>query len=129
MNKVIVLTGRSLLTQGIASSLRGSTQSMEVETIDATRADLIEVLETLQPEIIIMETSQERGDYTCSLQRLFEILPNLIVMEVNLSNSSVLLIRSNLYNAPGFASLLSVIENVRTNLSDVFSPVPTLQHE
>jgi hypothetical protein len=129
MKKVIVLTGQSLLTQGIVSNLRESSISVDMETLDFSRPDLIETLIDLKPEIVILESSQSLANHGCSLQYLFEALPSLIVMEVNLKTSSVQLIRSHLYDASGFASLLNVIENVRTNLRDTFVPMPTLQHE
>ncbi len=126
MNKVIVLTGHSLLTQGIVSNLREASYSMEVEALDASRPDLFETLATLRPKIIILESSEQHAEQGCSLQRLFEVLPDLIVIEVNLKNTSVQLICSNLYNTTGFASLLNVIENVRTNLRDALTPAATL---
>jgi hypothetical protein len=129
MKKVVVLTGQSLLTQGIISNLRDSSVSLEMETLEIERPDLLETLIGLHPEIIILETSQSLADHGCSLQYFFDALPNLIVMEVNLKNSSVQLIRSDLYDTSGFAGLLNVIENVRANLPDTNIPVPTLQHD
>ena len=129
MKKVVVLTGQSLLTQGIISNLRDSSVSLELETLDLERPDLLETLIELRPEIVILESSQSLTNHGCSLQYLFDALPNLIVMEVNLKTSSVQLIRSDLYDASGFAGLLNVIENVRTNLRDTLIPTPSLQHE
>lgn len=129
MSKVVVLTGQSLLAQGIISNLRKSSFSLEVESLDIERADLVDTLVLLKPEIVIMEASQRQRDESCSLNRLFELLPNLIVLEVNLNNSSVQLIRSDLYDAGGFAGLLNVIGSARTNFRDVFTPQPTMQHE
>ena len=129
MDKVVVLTGHSLLAQGIISNLRKSSSSLEVEALDVACPDLVNALALIQPQIVIMEASLRQNDPDCSLNRLFEVLPNLIVLEVNLNNSSIQLIRSDLYDAGGFAGLLNVLDNVRTNFRDVFTPLPTMQHE
>jgi hypothetical protein len=101
-----------------------------VESLDANSIDVIDRLAYLQPEVVIMDSSQWRDSHSCSLNRLFEILPNLIVLEVNLNNSSVQLIRSGIYDASGFAGFLNVLDSVRTNLRDAFIPMPTMQpHE
>jgi hypothetical protein len=129
VSKVVVLTGHSLLAQGIISNLRKSSFSLEVESLDIERADLVNTLVLLNPEIVIMEASQWQNDGNCSLNRLFEVLPNLIVLEVNLNNSSIQLIRSDLYDVGGFAGLLNVLGSARSNLREVFTPLPTMQHE
>ena len=100
---------------------------MDVEILEANQPNLVETLALLQPEIVIMEASHPQD---CSLNRLFDVLPNLIVMEVSLNASSVQLIRSDRYDASGFAGFLSVLESVRANLNDALNPMPTLQpHE
>ena len=129
MTKVVVITGHSLLAQGIISNLRKSSHSLEVESLDANRPDLVDMLVVLQPEIVVMEASPWQNGQGCSLNRLFEALPNLIVLEVNLNTSSVQMIRSGLYDASGFAGFMNVLEGVRTNLRDVFTPMSSMQHE
>ena len=127
MNKVVVLTGQSLLAQGIILNLRKFSDSLTVESLEVNRPDLVETLALLQPEIIIMEASN--NGQGCSLNRLFEVLPNLIVVEVNLKTSSMQLIRSGLYDASGFVGFMNVLEGVRTTPRDVFAPMSTMHHE
>ncbi|MEW5941420.1 MAG: hypothetical protein AB1750_17280 [Chloroflexota bacterium] len=129
MSKVVVITGHSLLAQGIISNLRKSSHALTVESLDAARPDLVDTLVLLQPEIVIKEAAPWQNEQGCSLNRLFEALPNLIVLEVNLNTSSVQLIRSGLYDASGFAGLMNVLEGVRANLRDVFAPMSTMPHE
>lgn len=128
VSKVIVLTSHSLLAQGIIANLRRSSLSLEVETLDANHPNLVDTLALMQPEIIITESTQWKVSEACSLSHLFEVLPSLIVLEVNLNNSNVQLIRSDRYDASGFAGFLQVLENVRANLPGIFNPpMPTMQ--
>lgn len=127
--KVLVLAGESLLTQGLIANLRKSSVSLEVETLDLDRADLIEAVASRAPDIIVLESPLSAAPDNFPFNRFFEILPRLIILEVNLNKSSVQIIRSDLYEAPGFAGFLDVIQTVNSNPNGLFAPLSALTHE
>ncbi|GER80830.1 MAG: hypothetical protein JETCAE02_26760 [Anaerolineaceae bacterium] len=127
--KILVLTGRSLLVQGIISNLQKTSASLEMETADAGRADLLEWMAERQPDIVILESSLRGQPNGCPFNRFFEILPHLIVLEVNLNNSSVQMIRSDLYETSDFADFLGMIQSVKSSPHGLFAPLSATTHE
>ena len=112
MKKVVVLTDYSLLAQGIASRLRQSSRSLEVIVLDFRQANVLEELVKLQPQAVIYGSRDVEKSDQCPLGSLFNVLPNLMVIELSLDNSNIQLIRGGQYNAAEFTDLVSMLEDV-----------------
>jgi chemotaxis response regulator CheB len=121
---VVLLSDPSLLTQGIVLRLRHSFCGQEIETIDSHRPDLLEALIQVNPQVIILDVSNKSIAEICPLHRIFNALPNVILMEINLENSQIQVIRSDHYDAGGFTDLLQLIERVRANFSNTLNTFP-----
>jgi hypothetical protein len=123
VKKVVVLTDYSLLAQGIASRLRQSSRSLEVEVVDFRQADVLEEIIKMQPQVVIYGSRDVEKSNTCPLGSLFNALPNLMVIEVNLDNSNVQLIRSGQYNAADFSGLVRMLEDVSGNFPELVAAI------
>jgi len=123
MKKVVVLTDYSLLVQGIASRLRQSAHSLEVELVDFRQANVLETLINLQPQVVILESTDVEKSSMCSLGSLFEALPNLVVIELNLENSNIHMIRGDQYQAMDSTDLLRVLDDVNGHFPEVFAAI------
>ena len=59
----------------------------------------------------------------CSLGSLFNALPNLMVIELNLDHSTVQLIRSGQYNPTDITSLVAMLEGNNNNFPEVLATI------
>ena len=123
MKKVVVLTDYSLLVQGIASRLRQSAHSLEVELVDFRQANVLETLIKIQPQVVILESRDVEKSSMCSLGSLFEALPNLVVIELNLEKSNIHMIRGDQYQAMDSTDLLRVLDDVNGHFPEVFAAI------
>jgi hypothetical protein len=53
--KVVVLTGRSLFTEGVISKLRRSSQVRSFDVIDMCQPDPLRMIEALRPDVIVVD--------------------------------------------------------------------------
>jgi DNA-binding NarL/FixJ family response regulator len=123
MKKVVVLTDYSLLAQGIASRLRQSSRSLEVEVVDFRQPGVLDTLIQLQPQVVIFESRDVESSSMCSLGSLFNALPNLVVVELNLDNSNIQLIRGGQYKAIDSTDLLRVLDDLGGHFPNVLAVV------
>lgn len=99
IKKVVVLTGDSLLVQGLASRLRGYAHVFDVRMVDLASPDPLQQVAALQPEIIIFDEGDFK-DATCpSLVDFMNSLPDVILLELRLDNPNVQLIQSTRFKA------------------------------
>jgi len=123
LKKIVVLTDYSLLVQGIASRLRQSFHSLDVEEVDFNQPDLLQVLVQQNPQVIICGSYGQGQPLSCDLSSLFNLLPNLVVIEVNLENSNVQMIRSGQYNAADISGLVTMLESSGGSVQEIPSPL------
>jgi len=123
MKKVVVLTDYSLLAQGIASRLRKSSRSLDVEVLDFRQANMLDELVKLQPQVVICGSRDLEKSELCPLGSLFNALPNLTVIEVSLDSSNIQLIRGGRYNAAEFSDLVSMLEDVSGKYPEILAAV------
>jgi hypothetical protein len=123
MKRVVVLTDYSLLAQGLVSRLRQSSQSLEMVVLDFCQPDLLEELVRQQPQVVIYGSQNVEMSNHCPLGRLFDLLPNLMVIEVNLEKSNIQLIRGGEYKSAGFPELVNILEDVSGRFSETVPAV------
>lgn len=123
MKKVVVLTDYSLLAQGIASRLRQSSRSLDVIVLDFRQADVLNEVVRLQPQVVIYGSRDVEQSDRCPLGSLFNALPYLTVIELNLDSSNVQLIRGGQYNATDCTDLVSMLEDVSGKYPEVVAAV------
>ena len=123
MKKVVVLTDYSLLAQGITSRLRQSSSSLEVMVLDFRQANVMEELLRIQPQVVIYGSRDVEKSDRIPLGSLFNILPNLMVIELNLDNSNIQLIRGGQYNAADSTDLVSMLEDVSGKFPEIIAAI------
>jgi DNA-binding NarL/FixJ family response regulator len=123
MKRVVVLTDYSLLAQGIASRLRQSSRSLQVDVVDFRQPNVLDSLVQLQPQVVIFESRDVEKSNMCSLSSLFNALPNLVVIELNLDNSNIHLIRGGQYNAIDCTDLLRVLDDASGHFPEILAAI------
>jgi hypothetical protein len=110
IKKVVVLTGDSLLVQGLASRLRGYAHVFDVRMVDLASPDPLQQVAALQPEIIIFDEGDFK-DATCpSLVDFMNSLPDVILLELRLDNPNVQLIQSTRFKASTTDDLVQLFQ-------------------
>lgn len=121
MKKVVILTDYSLLAQGIASRLRQSSHSLDVELVDFRRPDVLNEVVRLMPQVVIFASREVENSNICPLRELFDSLPNLLVIKVSLDDSNIQLIQSGQYRAADFSDLVHLLEDVSGSFPEIAS--------
>jgi hypothetical protein len=116
VSNVAVLMGQSLLAQGIVSRLRQSAPALEVEVVDIDLPDVFERLASIQPRTLIVEADAMANSPYCTFDSLFQVFPNLTVIEVRLDTPKMQLIQSGQVDSSGFGDLLQILERSNANL-------------
>ena len=111
MKKVVVLTGNSLLAQGMVSRLRQYSRLLELLEVDLTTPNSLRQVSDFQPEIIIFD----ENDFTDSRQPLFvnllNTIPDAILVELRMENPNVQMIQSVRYTASSADELVQLFKS------------------
>ena len=119
MMNVSILSDQSLLTQGIISRLNNSVPALNIQTIEIGQADAVDQLVNSQPDVVILESKELSNSTVFPLNRLFSVLPHLVLIEVNIETSDIQVIRSNQYAASGITDMLDMLQNGNNSLPEV----------
>jgi chemotaxis response regulator CheB len=121
MMNVAILSDQSLLTQGIISRLHNSAPSVEVQMVEIDQPDVFEKLVGLQPDVVILESKELVNSAIFPMNQLFSVLPQLVIMEVNIETSDIQIIRSNQYAASGITDMLKMLQNANGGFPGVIT--------
>lgn len=77
---VIILSSHSLLAEGIARRLQEYLQSADLEIVDPRQADALARIGTLQPSIVILDTTDSEVAEHCPLGKLLLSFPEVRVI-------------------------------------------------
>jgi hypothetical protein len=83
----------------------------------------MEELVTLHPQVVIYGSRDVEQSDRIPLGSLFNMLPNLVVIELNLDNSNIQLIRGGQYNAADCTDLVSMLEDVNGKFPEVIAAI------
>ena len=111
MMNVAILSDQSLLTQGIITRLHTSAPTLNVENIEIDQPDAFERLFNSHPDVVILESKELLNSTTFPLNRLFSVLPHLVLIEVNIETSDIQVIRSSQHSTSGITDLLNQLQS------------------
>ena len=93
MKKIVVILGKSLLTQGILSYLIAHLHQVQIFAFDASSADAFEQIKNLQPHIVILETEYLWNDPRFPFMNSHNLFPHLTILELLPDSSEVNIIQ------------------------------------
>ena len=118
MKKIIVVIGKSLLTQGIFSYLIAHLDQAQVYALDASSVDVFEQVKNLQPDIVILETGYLWNDPRFPFMDSLKLFQHLTILELH-SDSPVINIIQTEQRKPAnleeMVSFLNINETVFPN--------------
>jgi len=94
MKKIVVVMGKSLLTQGIFSYLHAHLHQALVYALDASRADAFEQIKNLQPDVVILETKYLCKDPRFPFMDSLQLFPKITFLELRPDSAEVNIIKS-----------------------------------
>ena len=107
--RVAILTGHSLLADGLISRLREYAEQLELQVFDIEQADALAQVIAFQPLALIMEESASQPPEGCSLKTILTALPNTLVIYLRLGDGDIQVIQSEQHHANGVQELLEFI--------------------
>ena len=120
-SRIAILTGHSLLADGIISRLREYPESLELRVFDNNEPNLIADIETFHPLAVILEESESQQIEHHSLKQLLNILPSLIIIYLRLGQSRIQIIQSEQYPANGVRELVDIIQQSKDHFSYILT--------
>jgi hypothetical protein len=111
MKKIVVLTGNSLLAQGMVSRLREYSRLLELLEVDLTAPNSLRKVSEFQPEIIIFDESAFADSLQPLLVDLLNIIPNAMLVELRMENPNVQVIQSVRFTASSADELVQLFKS------------------
>jgi hypothetical protein len=111
MKKIVVLTGNSLLAQGMVSRLREYSRLLELLEVDLTAPNSLRKVSEFQPEIIIFDESAFTDSLQPLLVNLLNTVPDAILVELRMENPNVQVIQSQRFTASSADELVQLFRS------------------
>jgi hypothetical protein len=108
LKRIVVLTGRSLLVEGLLSRLRGYARQFELRVVDLAAPDFQKQVSEFRPEIIIFYEGDVKDSLPHSLVDFLNSMPEAILLELRLDNPNVQVIQSVRFSASNTEELVQL---------------------
>jgi len=106
--KVIILKGRSLFTDGVVSKLTHSSLMSQFEVIDMCQPDPLQAILEAKPGVLVVDENDP--EYSEKLEgRLFKIIPNVKIILLDSETTHVRVVQWAEHNIPQLSDLLDEI--------------------
>jgi chemotaxis response regulator CheB len=119
MKKIVVVIGKSLLTQGIFSYLNA--HQVEAYALDTPCAEVFEQVKNLKPDVVILETECLWNDARFSFMNLLNLFPHLTILELRSDSSEVNIIQTEQLHPANLDEMVSFL-----NINETALPNPIL---
>jgi DNA-binding NarL/FixJ family response regulator len=107
--KVVVLSSRSLYTEGVLSRLKEHEEQVELRVVDAREEDALDQIVSYSPWAVILDHSDEEANRHCSLSQLLEELPSLTIVRLDTQRQGFQVVTSEQHTAKEVDDLLEVV--------------------
>jgi DNA-binding NarL/FixJ family response regulator len=108
--RVVILSGRSLFAEGVASRLRQHSERLEIQTIDPHLANITEQVIAAQPTAVILDASDPDAEMHCSIGELLVALPSLKIIRLDPQQPQIQVVTSEQRTAGEVRDLIDLIE-------------------
>jgi DNA-binding NarL/FixJ family response regulator len=109
---VVILSNRSLFSQGVVSRLREHVHQLELVVLDPGREDVVEQITDSQPTAVILDASDTAVAQLCPLSVLLSTAPGAKVVRLNPYNDQIQVITSEQRVAEHVHDLVEVISSI-----------------
>jgi DNA-binding NarL/FixJ family response regulator len=81
--RVVILSGQSLFTEGIASRLREHISQLELTVIDPRGTDALEQIKNYQPSAVLLDATDSEVAELCPLNEILMAVPEVKVLRLD----------------------------------------------
>jgi hypothetical protein len=110
MKKIVVLTGNSLLAQGMVSRLRQYSRQLELLEVDLAAPDYLCKVSEFHPEIIVFDESAFTDSRQPLLANLLNTVSDAIFVELRMEDPNVQVIQSMRFTAASADELVQLFK-------------------
>jgi DNA-binding NarL/FixJ family response regulator len=107
---VVILSGHTLFTEGVAARLRRHEDWLDLHMVDAHRGDALQQVVSARPATVILDADDPQVSRHCSLSELFQALPQVRVVRLDPEANRIQLLTSEQRQAVDIADLIDVIQ-------------------
>lgn len=106
---IVILSGRSLFADGVASQLRQADRNLELSLVDPRQPGALDQIVSANPSVVIMDgTDRELAEF-CPIGQLVASLPTVRIIWLNPQQEHVQLVTSELHVATQLSDLIDLI--------------------
>ncbi len=108
--QVVILSGHSLFSEGVASRLKKHLDRLDLQVIDINEEDVLSKIVSLTPATVILEAMDTETSNTIPLSKLFKALPEVTVIRLDPQQSQVQVVTSEERMLGEVKDLIDVIQ-------------------
>ena len=120
-SRIAILTGHSLLADGIISRLREYSEALDLRVFDNNEPNVMIDIEMFHPLVVILEESESQQFESCSLKQILNLLPNLMVIYLRLGQPNIQIIQCEECLANGVQELVDIIQQSKDHFSYILA--------
>jgi hypothetical protein len=108
--QVVILSGHSLFSEGVASRLKKHLDRLDLHVIDINEEDVLSKIVSLKPATVILEAMDTETSNTIPLSKLLKALPEVTVIHLDPQQSQVQVVTSEERMLGEVKDLIEVIQ-------------------
>ena len=109
-NQVVILSGHTLFTEGVASRLRQYPERVDVCFVDPQQPDYLEKIASIKPSAVIMNAADTETTSCCILCDLLTALRSVTVVRLDVQQKDIQLITSAQQQFNEVRDILDIID-------------------
>jgi hypothetical protein len=113
--RVVVISGRSLFAEGMASSLCRSADSLQIEVLDPREPQVLDRIAELAPATVILDTRDTTLAENSIVTALLDVLPDLRIIRLDPKNDRIQIVIAKHRKAANIDELIELISAECTN--------------
>jgi hypothetical protein len=106
---IVILSGRSLFADGVASQLRQADHDLDLSVVDPRQPGALDQIVSANPSVVIMDGTDRELAEICPLGQLVACLPTVRIIWLNPQQEHVRLVTSELRVATQVSDLMDLI--------------------
>jgi DNA-binding NarL/FixJ family response regulator len=110
--RIVILSGHSLFTEGVASRLRQYPQRVDVLFFDPQHPDYIDRIQKIRPAAVILDAADTDNSQCCLLCDLLIALPNLMIVRLEAQKPDIQIVKSSHYHIDEVRDIIDIIEQI-----------------
>jgi hypothetical protein len=109
-NQIVILSGHSLFSEGVASRLRQYPERVDVRFVDPQQPDYLEQIKAIRPAAVIIDAADTDSMQCCLLCDLLVALVNVTIICLELQHQDIQVVTSSQHPLAEAIDIINIIE-------------------